>query len=257
MMPKGVSATELIILGVILLLILWGSLGRQRRKDEGEEAFAKMGFRQLPREQVFGKDWRAAAHVILDRPDSTISPSVGTGKSARGSATIFDFSHGSSSTSINFIVVGFPAPAATPDFSIAHHALLDRFVHFQAPADANAAATEPPAPTRLGPFKLVRCGPDKPVQREVVFEDNPDFAKKYVVWSIDADRIRSMLSRNLMDQLLALDAANLNIRAGQGWIFVYHQTSSAKPPAQYPALLEEAVQLVSGIQFPMADQQPK
>jgi hypothetical protein len=256
LMPKGVSATELIILGVILLFILWRFFGAKRRKDEQEEALARMGFRQIPREQVFGTDWRAAAHVILDRPDSTISPSVGVGTSSRGKTAVFDFSHGGGSNSgrsTYFTVVGFPAPAATPDFSIAHHALLDRFVHSQSPAQAGAAATEPAAPTRLGPFKLVRRGPDKPMQREVAFDDNPDFAKKYVVWSTDPDQIRSMVSRRLMDQLVALDAANLNIRAGEGWIFVYHQASSAKPPAQYAALLDEAVQLVSRIQFPAAD----
>jgi Protein of unknown function (DUF3137) len=134
--------------------------------------------------------------------------------------------------------VGFRVSAAVPDFEIRHSLLGDRFMRH--PSGENAAAGSQTA----APGQAVQHS-DRPAQTRITVEGNPEFTKKYVVWAADEGRVRRMVTPALMDSLVALDDSNFHIRKGYDWVFLYREVAHARSPEQYPALLEEAVELVS------------
>jgi hypothetical protein len=128
-----------------------------------------------------------------------------------------------------------------PDFEILHVLLLDRFVNKA--AAQNTAAPSVTGERKFGPF-VVRPS-DTPVQKRIAIEGHPEFGKRYVVWTADEAVMRRMLTPSLMDALTALNDGNLHIKKGRDWLFVFRAVMQPRPPAEFPALLEEAVGLVS------------
>lgn len=238
-LPKF-SLPELIFIGLILLMFIARAFKGSSRSKERSAVLQSMGFLEIPREQAF-ESAQVAARIINDSLATSILSPVGKGTSALGETVIFDISHRDDKYPVIYTGVGFRVPPSIPDFEIRHVLLLDGV--FQSPA-----ASEPEAPgmrgrARIGPSGTV---PEVlgPAEDPVVIESHPEFAKKYVVKAADQTAMRHMLTSNLMDALTALNDSNVRIK-GKDWLFVFRWGGRLPPPEQYPALLEEAVGLVS------------
>jgi hypothetical protein len=230
-----------LVLVILLSTVLRGSR-RSARNKERSAVLQSMGFAEVPREQVF-ESVKAAGRIIEDYATSVIFSPVGKGTSALGETVIFDFQGimGDPATNSRFTVVGFRVPPSIPDFGILHVLLLDRFV--RKAADENASAPGVTGERKFGPF-VVRPS-DTPVQKRIAIEGHPEFGERYVVWTADEALMRRMLTPSLMDALTAMNDGKLRIRKGKDWIFVFREVMQPNPPTEFPALLEEAVGLVS------------
>jgi len=252
----GISLPLLFFGGLAFVIILSSVLRRSRRSARNQERSAvlqSMGFVEVPREQVF-ESVKAAERVIEDFPTSVIFSPVGKGASALGETVIFDFqgTMGDPGTGARTTVVGFRVPSSVPDFLILHVMLLDRFVN-KAAAENTAGSSETGV-RKFGPF-VVRPS-DTPEQRRIAIESDPEFGKRYVVWTADEAVMRRMLTPGLMDALTTLNDSNLQIRKGKDWLFIFRTVMHPRPPAEFPALLEEAVVLLSKLDLRAARVDP-
>lgn len=245
----GISLPLLFIGGLAFVIVLSSVVRRSLRSARNRERSAvlqSMGFAEIPREQVF-ESVKAAERVLEDYPTSVIFSPVGKGETALGETVIFDFqgSMGGASTAGRTTVVGFRVPSSVPDFLILHVLLLDRFFKKAAPETApeNAAGSSGTGVRKFGPFVVTPS--DTPEQRRMAIESDPEFGKRYVVWTADEAVMRRMLTPALMDALTTLNDSNLQIRKGKDWLFILRTVMRPRPPAEFPALLEEAVVLLS------------
>lgn len=243
--PK-LPLADLFIGGLALLILLSFIVGKFKGSARGKErsaVFLSMGFVEVPCEQAFASAKEAVRIIEASAAGSIVSP-VGKGSSALGETAIFEFRQlGSDAGSdLRMTVIGFRVPPSIPDFEIRHVLLGDRF--FKPPAPSASGAPRMSARIEIGPSGMV---PEVlgPAQNRVVFDSNPGFAKKYVVNAADEALMRRMMTPSLMDALAALNDSNLHIVKGKDWLFIYRYALRPKSPNQYPALLREAVDLVS------------
>jgi hypothetical protein len=236
-----------VIIGFSFIL---SPLRRSRQRKQRLAVFAAMGLHEMTAQEVFGEDTGRIARRIEDRPDSSLSQWVGKGSRPQDTV-LFEFTRGVQEGTIGWIVAGFRLPTALADFEICHKMLLDKLGDRFIPSrKAAPAAVAPPIgvrqETKFGPLRLIKTKEAERAQLyEVAVQGNEDFAAKYKVWAADATMIPALLTTSFKAKLAAMDSSTLHILSGRGWVFVYHYGMRSAPPNKYPALLDEATDLVS------------
>lgn len=234
----GSNPRNLWFVGLFVALLLWGILGRAAEKKQRAEVFARLGFTETTREQVFDNP-PAIADVVDGTGTGSLSRWVARGSSGVGDTVIFEIVRGLQSEANGrrdgYTVIGFRVSAALPSFQIRHALLLDKVVK---PVSAKFATATPS--TSADPYA-------QPAWKQLAIENHPEFARQYVVIAADEQAMKPLLTPFLMDTLLAAKGTNLNLRKRADWLFVFRQTSQAASAKHYPELLDEAVRLASAI----------
>jgi hypothetical protein len=244
----AISLSKLFLL-VLALFIFWPlarSLARAGPQQQRMLVFPRMHFSEMPSGQAFGNDAALIPRAIRDTPAASISTWAGKGKSPIGDTLLFEFTDEprSSNRSIPSVVIAFATPTMLPEFEIAHRLLLDRWFK-QQPIVAGpvAGAPDPTMKVNIGPFKLIGRSLNAPMLQPLDMAEHPEFAKKYGVWASDAAAFGPRLKPALIERLCAMKKQDLHIKSWRNWLFIYLRAGRRIAPEQYPALLDEAVQL--------------
>lgn len=216
---------------------LW-MLRRHRRVDAPEqraELFLRMGFVESTRDQVFGDKFRSIENAIDGTGLSHLSHWIGKSSSALGETLIFDladYSRGAAQNS-SCTVIGFRVGGPVPYFSISYEDSLNRLVQnaFDKATGSGAGTT----PTGEPLFNV-----------PLVSAEKPDLAKHYRVHASDLEWMSRALTPAFVNALGGIDGRKLHIsKWGTDWLFFYRNAIHPLSPQAYPALLQEAVDLLS------------
>lgn len=246
----GIPFSILLFFAVLVVVIFVLPVIRKKPADNRRaEALRAMGFAALPRAQVFEHP-EVLARVIDDSPVASVSNEVAKGQSKMGETAIFDLDRGSASTTYggtNFTIIAFRASGNLPDFLIQPVLPAERALHVA--NDVDIGMPESLAKYDRHAHKWIHPDVNLPVLKRVAIEGDPAFANDFYVWSSDAQAIRRALTSTMMSALVNLNHGNLHLIKRLGWLLVYRETSSLTPPERYPAMLQEAVELVQNFEL--------
>jgi hypothetical protein len=209
-----------------------GSAGAAKQRAQ---VLPQMGFVESTREQVFGLHFRAIDHAIDGTGLSHLSHTVCKGSSALGETVIFDLADysGGAAQDSSCTVIGFRVGGPIPYFSIAYEDRLNRLV--QNTFDKATGSSEGVTPAGEPLFRV-----------PLISAEKPDVAERYRVLASDLDGMQRAVTPAFTDALSRIDGHKLNIsKWGTEWLFFYRRNIHPLAPQDYPALLQEAVGLLS------------
>lgn len=251
------SMPELLFLVALLVLIFVVPAVRRRKGGKQRaEVLRAMGFADSTSAQTFAAP-DVLACMIYDSPALHIAEPVARGPSEMGETVIFDFTRLSDDVADVGTIVAFRTPDGLPDFEIDHALPADRL--FKGGHDADIGRPGSLAKYDHRSHTWIYPDVDIPVMKRVAIEGGPAFADNFFVWSSDEGGMRRALTPAAIAALCALDENRLRVLKRMGWLMVYRATSKPTPPERYPALLQEAVQLVQKMDLtaaPVGSMQP-
>jgi hypothetical protein len=212
-----------------------GKVVSSRRARQREEVLASLGFRRVDASEAFPAGSTTGCDLFdLSQTHGVYGP-VALGSTARGDTAIFRFSTGGSRT-VPFTVVGFRVARSVADFTVRHAQFGDQWVRKDAQPRQLATVH-----IGLGGIQVDKVGTPK---SPVAFDDDPEFAKNWLVRSTNPEATRAALTSAARERLRAANDSALHVEKGGEWIF-YYRRGIATAPGKYPALLDEAAQFVS------------
>jgi hypothetical protein len=243
----AISEREYAIFAALAAFIVGLSVLRRSRRAEATpqrtEVFSRMGFFESTRDQVFGDKFQAIEHAIDGA--SRLSHWIGKGSSALGETLIFDLAElqgpPSSPAPTSYTAIGFRVGGLVPYFMITYQDSLNRLVQNAFDKATGSGAGVTPTGEPLFDVPLVSA-------------EKPDLAKHYRVLASDPDWMRQALSPAFVEALGRIDGRKLHIsKWGTEWLFFYRYAIYPLSPQDNPALLNEAVGLLSLLDLRAAD----
>lgn len=239
----AISGREYAIFFAIAASIVGFSVLRRNRGAEATkqraQIFPRMGFVESTRQQVFGDKFRAIDNAIDGTGLSRLSHWIGKGNSTLGETLIFDLMNlaGPGTQPTSCTVIGFRVGESIPYFEISYQDSINRVVERAIGSHAEITPTGEPL------FNV-----------PLISAEHPDLAGHYRVLASDLDRMRRALTSAFVDALGRIDGRKLHIsKWGTEWLFFYRYAIRPLSPETYPALVKEAVGLLSLLDLRAAD----
>lgn len=263
-----------LFLGAIALLVAGGWVKAFVRGKQRHAALPAMGFKEVPREQVFANA-KAIAHTFPMDVVCVVSPTVGLGRSALGQTVLFTVNWFANNNPVAATIAGVQVDPGLPDFQVRYTSIKTtdewagkalQHLAGQAPnaatgiaVDADPGVAGPPMlqmsnsdyrqaahhPERFTDEASVRAALH-PAQHRIEIAD-PRFSRNHLVYGSDDASVRAMLTPAFLEALAGDESGDLEAHKTGEWLFVYagcgRHRATPVAPVDYPQWLARCVAL--------------